>query len=104
MHTNEGSLEQTNDQVLNEAEQLIWALLDDTIQESDARRLEELLQDNLQVRTRYLDCIQLHSNLVQHFAQHSDTGSGDTPQSPVLGSLGDIPLGSDSTPWPPVAE
>jgi len=36
------------------AEQLIWSLLDDHIEEEDVRRLEELMKENEQVRLRYL--------------------------------------------------
>ena len=119
MNTNAmtGSLEQTNDDLLNEAEQLIWSLLDETLEEADVTRLEGLVQEKEAVRTRYLECVQLHSDLAQHFSEKDVTESFDKPQStepqstepqslkpqsPVLGSPGELRPNSDS--WPPVAE
>jgi hypothetical protein len=53
--------------MLEEAETLIWALLDDTLQDGEAERLTTLLETNATVRSRYIDCVQLHVDLQQHY-------------------------------------
>jgi hypothetical protein len=54
--------------VLDEAETLIWALLDDQLEDAETARLAKLLEDHEAVRRRYLDCVQLHVDLRDHFA------------------------------------
>lgn len=54
--------------VLDEAESLIWALLDDQLYEAETTRLAKLLEQHESVRLRYLDCVQLHVDLRDHFA------------------------------------
>ncbi len=93
----EKSLAQANDMLLDEAEALIWAMLDESIEPANAKRLEGLLQENEQVRQRYLSCVQMHADLNQHFAELPNM-----PSSPVLGSLGDLQPGTTSL--PPVPE
>jgi len=90
-------LEQANDSLLDEAEALIWALLDDSIEPANLKRLESLLQENEQVRQRYISCVQMHADLNQHFAELPNM-----PSSPVLGSLGDLQPGTGMI--PPVFE
>ncbi|NOZ39912.1 MAG: hypothetical protein GXP24_06775 [Planctomycetes bacterium] len=90
-------LEQANDSLLDEAEALIWALLDDSIESANLKRLESLLQENEQVRQRYISCVQMHADLNQHFAELPNM-----PSSPVLGSLGDLQPGTGMI--PPVFE
>ena len=102
MNPNNASQEQPSDDLVDVAEQLIWSLLDETLEEADVRRLEALIRDNEEVRTRYLECVQLHSELTELFsAQPTVEGSGPI-QSPVLGSLGNNRPKSDA--WPPVAD
>jgi len=101
----DNTLPEASEALLQEAEALIWALLDDEIQPTDAKRLEGLIQDNEQVRQRYINCTQMHVDLVEHFgggATEEPTESSKRLQSPVLGSLGDLRPGTDSL--PPVAE
>jgi len=96
-------LTQPDETLLEQAEILIWALLDDEIDRTDVIKLEAMLQDNDQVRAHYVKCVQMHADLHQHFGD--DPGKplqGKRPDSPVLGSLGDLRPGTDS--WPPVAE
>ncbi len=54
--------------VLEEAENLIWALLDETLDEVDSTKLSKLLEENDAVRRRYIECVQLHVDLQDHFA------------------------------------
>lgn len=97
------SLDQSNEALLDKAEALIWALLDDEIQPADIRELETLLKENADVRDRYVTCVQLHFDLQQHFGDApAPPATAELPKSPVLGFLGDIRSGSDSL--PPVLE
>ena len=94
------SLNQANDSLLEEAEGLIWAMLDDSIKPADVKRLEDMLQENEQIRQRYLSCVQMHTDLNQHFGELTELPS--LPSSPVLDFLGDMQPGTISL--PPVAE
>jgi anti-sigma factor RsiW len=84
MNTNEKMLGKTSDRVLDEAEKLIWAYLDELIEDDDAKRLEKLLNDSDQIRERYLKCAQIHADLYEHLR------SAAPAESPVLGSLGNV--------------
>jgi hypothetical protein len=79
------SLEQKTQLLLDEAEALIWGLLDENIDAVDSQRLQTLLE-NEEVRKRYIQCVELHSDLTNLLGTETETKK---PQSPVLGSLGD---------------
>ncbi len=100
MDINKKSLDQTNELLLNEAEALIWAMLDDNINPADIKRLESMLQENEQVRQRYISCVQTHTDLNQHFGEIAELSS--LPSSPTLDFLGDLQPGTGFL--PPVAE
>lgn len=91
-------------QLLDEAEALIWGLLDENIDAASTQRLEKLLA-NSEVRQRYVQCVELHSDLQELFNEPQQK-----PKSPVLGSLSDFfpPTGFPSQPGintpPPLAE
>jgi hypothetical protein len=90
----ENAHSQTEQTLLDDAEKLIWALLDDQIEADDAKRLEALIRGNEQVRLRYMQCAEIHADLYSHFQ------TGPVKPSPVLGSLpGDmpVPLGGTSS-------
>lgn len=87
MPADDRSLEQKTQLLLDEAEALIWGLLDENIDAVDSQRLQELLEND-EVRQRYIQCVELHSDLTNLLG--SETKDGKKPQSPVLGSLGDI--------------
>jgi hypothetical protein len=71
--------------VLDEAENLIWALLDDHLDDASSARLAKLLDQHESVRRRYLDCVQLHVDLQEHFAP---AGSAvDQRRTPILPGL-----------------
>lgn len=73
--------------LLEAAEKLIWALLDDQISAAECSQLERLILDHEQVRRRYLECTQLHIDLRSVYGQGAKDPL-DPPKSPVLGSLG----------------
>jgi hypothetical protein len=61
--------------VLDEAETLIWALLDDQLDDADAARLAKLLEEHESVRFRYIDCVRLHVDLHEHFTDDGSKGA-----------------------------
>ncbi len=91
-------------QLLDEAEALIWGLLDENIDAASTQKLEKLLA-NTEVRQRYVQCVELHSDLQELFKEPVKQ-----PKSPVLGSLSDFfpPTGFTGQPGmntpPPLAE
>src|SRR5262245_39684553 len=82
--------------VLDEAESLIWALLDDQIDEASAARLAKLLEDHESVRRRYIDCVQLHVDLQDHFTDARQPQGAPTA-TPILPNLTPSLPGGDST-------
>jgi hypothetical protein len=72
--------------VLEEAENLIWALLDDHLDSAETTKLAQLLETNDQVRRRYIECVQLHVDLQDHFAVSGAPGAGK-PGTPILPNL-----------------
>jgi hypothetical protein len=91
MPADERSLEQKTQLLLDEAEALIWGLLDENIDAVDSQRLQELLE-NEEVRHRYIQCVELHSDLTNLLGPETleiKIPDHKKPQSPVLGSLGD---------------
>lgn len=101
---NQGSHSPT-DELLAQAEEMIWSLLDDNLPEADVPRLEEMIEKHESVRNLYLDCIQLHTDLTEHYAKVPKLNIPGLPgstNSPVLGSLGDAVPGIDV--GPPVTD
>ncbi len=96
------------DQLLAQAEELIWSLLDDNLPEDGVLHLEGMIKQHDNVRDLYLDCVQLHADLAGHFAQVPKlnipelSDSPDSPDSPVLGSLSNATPGIDA--GPPVTD
>jgi hypothetical protein len=87
MPADDRSQEQKTQLLLDEAEALIWGLLDENIDAVDSQRLQTLLE-NEEVRKRYIQCVELHCDLATLL--EPETKDSQKPQSPVLGSLGDI--------------
>ena len=85
--------------LLEEAETLIWALLDDRLEAADSTRLCELIEQDAAVRARYIECVQLHVDLREHFAAAPELPETKRGSSPVLSNLmlGDLP-GAGSLP------
>lgn len=54
---------------LEEAETLIWALLDDQLDNAETGRLGRMIEVNAAVRSRYIECVQLHVDLREHFGR-----------------------------------
>ncbi len=74
------SLPTNPEALLDEAESLTWALLDDQLDEANATRLTRLLEEHEEARSRYVECVQLHIDLQNHYAGEPTAAPGDKPQ------------------------
>ena len=77
-----------NSATSDRTEELTWSLLDEQISDDEFQLLEKMLLGDANCRTSYIGCVQLHADLISHFATTS-SGSGDTNRnsSPILGFL-----------------
>jgi len=55
-------MERTND-LADEVQELVWALVDEQVTEEQIRHLEELLLENAEARRIYVTCMQMHADL-----------------------------------------
>lgn len=66
-------------------QELTWALIDDQIESGEFQLLESMLLSDDAARGEYIHCVQLHTDLLAHFAKPVEQ---TTPgKSPVLGFL-----------------
>jgi anti-sigma factor RsiW len=80
------------DDILDEAEALIWALLDGSLDAADTARLEGLIKQDKAVMDRYLQCVQLESELRGHFGAPPIKAPLPPQQStPILPPLDGLP-------------
>ncbi len=87
--------------VLDEAETLIWALLDDQLEAAETTRLSKLLEEHEAVRRRYLECVQLHVDLHDYFAaarERQRPAAGSASGTPILPDLMTGGLSGSPTP------
>ena len=87
---------------LEKTEQMIWKYLDETLPEEELPELENLLQSDEKVVQLYVDCVKLHTDLMEHFQEPRKIELPFAPNSPVLGSLGEGMPGFDA--GPPVTD
>jgi hypothetical protein len=74
-------------------QELTWALVDESISVDELPLLESLLLSDDAARGTYVRCMQLHSDLLSHFAGSSTTTSTKPGASTqVLGHLNSAPL------------
>ena len=87
--------------VRDRVQELTWALMDEQISNDEFRLLDSLLLSDDAARGTYIDCVQLHSDLMFHFADPTKNPPAGG-KAPVLSFLGDAlpPAGAQ----PPVAE
>lgn len=71
--------------LLERVQELTWALVDEQISDDEMALLDNLLLSDDQARKRYVECVQLHSELMAHFA--TEAPGKCTSKSPVLGFL-----------------
>lgn len=98
MHTEPNPHNLSCESLLEEAEALIWSLLDDQIDDKDLARLESMLYEHDAVRQRYVECVQLHVDLSESF--EAEPAEDATTNSSVSNLLADFLPGADGLPSP----
>ena len=90
----------TNDPVLERVQELTWALLDEQLNDDEMSLLDSLLLSDDAARRRYVECVQLHTDLISHYAKPVEKSGALSTRSPVLGFLnaGTPPVGFDLPP------
>src|SRR4051812_43759197 len=68
-------------------QELTWALLDDQIKDDEFRLLENLLLSDEDARKSYLNCVQLHADLMVRFAQPAARSEAKSSGSGVIMGL-----------------
>jgi hypothetical protein len=68
---------------ISDAQDLIWALLDEQILESDFARLEEMIRTDEEIRRLYVQCVQMHVDLQQWFSKDKTSKSGGANGIPL---------------------
>ena len=73
---------------LDLVQQLTWALLDEDLSDEQLSQLCNLLGGSESARENYLHCVQLHTDLLEHFSRLPKAAQPAAPtKSPVLGFL-----------------
>jgi hypothetical protein len=89
-----------DDRVISDrVEELTWAMFDEQITDDEFQLLDNLLLSDEKARGSYLGCVQLHTELMAHFAlPAAATAANPENESRILGFLNaDMPLGLQST-------
>jgi hypothetical protein len=84
-----------DDHVISDrVQELTWALLDEQINDDEFHLLDNLLLSDEKARGAYVGCVQLHADLMNHFAVPTGAaGAKVATISPLLGFLNsDAPL------------
>lgn len=69
-------------------QELTWALLDEQITGDEFGLLDTLLLSDDKARDSYIGCVQLHADLMSHFAVSTGTANAKIGgDSPILGFL-----------------
>jgi hypothetical protein len=86
--------------VLERVQELTWALLDGEISDDEMSLLDTLLLTGDDARNRYIECVQLHTDLMAHYAEPSKAAAVGASKSSVLSflSTGPSSLGMPSQP------
>jgi hypothetical protein len=93
------SAENADDRLIpDRVQELTWALLDEQINDDEFMLLDNLLLSDEKARSSYIGCVQLHTDLMAHFAvTPAETGSKVGSGSQILGFLNQsLPLGFQS--------
>lgn len=75
---------------LEETEALIWDLLDERLDDAGLARLTHLLEANATVRDRYMECVQLHVELQEHFGRQELDAKQQAGWTAVLSDLSSL--------------
>ncbi|MAT72328.1 MAG: hypothetical protein CMJ58_22725 [Planctomycetaceae bacterium] len=72
---------------LEAVELLVWTMLDGDISDGQFAELEKLLSESESARERYVNCVQLHMDLTDHFNPTPTADAVAKAGIPVLGNL-----------------
>lgn len=72
--------------VRERVQELTWAMVDNQIEPGEFELLENLLLSDDNARRTYVDCVQLHAELVGHYAKQQSSSTPGT--SSILSFLG----------------
>jgi len=78
-----------SEQLIEEVQQLVWALVDEVATDEQMRRLESLVVQHAEARKAYVDCMSLHAELHCMFAPPQPVkpmtfGKTATPIAPAV--------------------
>ena len=80
------------EQMIEEVQQIVWALVDETATEEQVRRLESLVLKSAEARRTYVDCMTLHAELHCMFAPPQSAGgafiNSTAPPKAIVMNLG----------------
>jgi hypothetical protein len=65
--------------LVDEVQELVWALVDEQISAAQIARLERLVADEPRARTAYIRCMATHAELQTHFATFGLAAASDPP-------------------------
>jgi hypothetical protein len=82
--------------VLERVQELTWAMLDGAITDDELSLLDTLLLTGDEARCRYVECVQLHTDLMAHYSAPKTTVATQGTSTPVLGFLGNATPGCQS--------
>ena len=87
------SAENADDRLISDrVQELTWAMLDEQISDDEFQLLETLLLSDDKARDSYVGCMQLHTELMAHFAgPTADAGAESRGGSQILGFLNTDP-------------
>jgi hypothetical protein len=83
-HEENKSPQSAAQQRLEQAETLIWALLDEHLEPAEANRLFTMIEEDAAVRALYIECVQLHVDLKEHFGRKE---AEKEPGTAIMASL-----------------
>lgn len=79
-----------NDSVTRQrVQELTWALLDEQITDDEMSLLDNLLLSDDAARQCYLECVQLHVDLMAHYATQTTPTAGDS-RLPIVGDFSNV--------------
>lgn len=90
---------QDSEQLMEEVQQLVWALVDEVATDDQIRRLETLVLEHAAARRAYVDCMSLHAELQCMFSPPRSVKPivmGNTPTGKAPTITLDTPPNTDS--------
>ncbi len=79
--------ESESEREIPEVQELVWQLIDGEIEDTQFRRLEQLVLEDAEARETYVRCLQMHVDLTYYFAEQraKETGTPSRFALPLEG-------------------